>query len=279
MTDGAPGRGAVPLVSIVVGAAGGEGSAAPCVEALAGQADADVEVIVETGDRLVPELWADGIARSTGAVVALLASTSVPDEGWVARTRQAHEGGRAAIGGPIEAGPGLTLVDWAVYFCRYAPYMAPVAEDAGLEVPGDNASYDGEVLRRYHDLYRDGFWEPFVHAAMRADGHRFGFCPERVVRVLPGARSSEFARQRFVHGRAHGRARSRGVSRVRVLLGAATAPLVPLVMAGRTVRTVLGKGRNRARLAVALPLVLWFFCCWAAGELAGRLDAVRRPPA
>ena len=228
---------------------------------------------------LVPVLWAEGIEHASAEIVALLGSNVVPAGDWVARVREGHAGSEAVLGGPIDPGAGLSVVDWAVYFCRYSAYMSPLVPDADLEVPGDNASYRSDVLRQYHDVYRDGFWEPFVHAAMRADGHRLGFSPKRPVHHQPGTGIVRFCRQRFAHGRVHGESRSKSLPRVRVLVAAASAPLVPLLMTARAARNVFVKRRHRVRFVLAAPLVLWFYCWWAAGELAGRIRAVRFPRA
>ncbi|MGH9266661.1 MAG: hypothetical protein ACRD0D_00610 [Acidimicrobiales bacterium] len=52
--------------------------------------------------------------------------------------------------------------------------------------------------------------------------------------------------------------------------------MVPFLMAFRAGRHVFRKGRNRARFMAALPLVVWFYGWWAAGELAGCLQVARR---
>jgi len=286
-----PGQEARPTLSIVIGARLGERGAAACIDALAPQVDDELEVILAV-DRagvvcpawakevvrpngLVPELWAAGIDQASGRLIGLLASTTVPEDGWVASTRAAHGDDVAILGGAIEPGDGLSIVDWAVYFCRYSPYMRPLGPADGLEVPGDNASYDGDVLRQYGAMYRTGFWEPMVHQAMRADGHRQAFCEGRIVRAAAGARASTFRRQRLAHGREHGRGRAAGVSQGRTLLGLLTAPVVPLLMTARAARTVFAKRRLRARFLAASPLILWFYTWWAIGEMNGRLDAIR----
>ena len=283
-----PGDGTVPALSIVVGSRAADGGAAACLAALHGQAAPGVEVLlVEDAPEpsldagvsrrlvvpgaLVPELWAEGIRQATGRLVGLLAGGVVPDPDWVALTLELHKGGAAAFGGAVEPGAGMRLVDWAVYFCRYAPYMRPVPADADLEIPADNASYDGDILRRYAHLYEDAFFEPFVHRAMRADGCELRFDPSRAVRVARGAGAAAFCRQRFRHGREHGRLRSAGLPRAAVLASAATAPLVPLVMTLRAARQVAARRRHVARFAAVAPLVLGFYTCWAAGELLGRL--------
>lgn len=277
-------------LSVVVAMRQAEGGGPACLERLASQRRPGVEVIVvrdePNGDApswaevctrpggLVPELWAEGIRRSRGRVVALTTASVLPSDDWVARTLSLHGDGAAAVGGPVESGPGLRGVDWAVYLCRYAAYMLPL--DGVPDLPGDNASYDGVALRTYAALYGDGFWEPFVHARMRADGYTLTLRPERVVRHAPGARWAAFSRQRFRHGRTYGEMSARGEGGVRTLVRVALAPLVAPLMTLRTARHVLRKRRFRARLAAALPLLLWFYGCWAAGEAAGRLGSLRR---
>ncbi|MDQ3898203.1 MAG: glycosyltransferase [Actinomycetota bacterium] len=223
----------------------------------------------------MPELWAKGLQHATGDLVGLLASTAVPDPDWVARTLELHRHGEAAVGGAIEPGTGLRLVDWAVYFCRYTPYLLPIDEGSLVELPGDNASYRTDILARYRHLWERGFWEPAVHHAMRADGHHLRMSGERVVRHGPGTRAGAFCRQRFNHGRAHGERRWAGRGRAEVVRTVVTAPLVPPLLTMRAARAVFARRRLRARFVVASPFVLWFYCWWAAGELSGRLRAAR----
>lgn len=143
------------LLTVVVAARAADGSSAACLDALHAQLEPTVRVIVvgdeqdeldrpwvdgiEEADRPVPELWSAGIAQSRTELVALLAGTVVPAADWVALTLRAHDDGTAAIGGPIEPGAGFGYADWAVYFCRYSPYLQPI-HDPLIEVPGDNAS-------------------------------------------------------------------------------------------------------------------------------------------
>ena len=283
-------------LSIVIGARADD-DPSECLDALSSQLDDQVEVILvsdrarDDGGRpwvqetvhpggLVPQLWADGIERTSGRLIGLLAASSVPEDRWIELTRQTHAKGEASIvGGAIEPGPQFTSIDWAVFFCRYAPYMRPMSLADALEVPGDNASYDGDLLRQYGASFEDGFWEPFVHAVLRADGHTQTFCEQRGVRVTSGASARAFRRQRFAHGQAHGRSRAEGVPRWRTAIGIASTPLVPLVMTTRAARTVLAKRRHVGRFLVAAPLVVWFYGWWAAGEMLGRLHALSGRPA
>jgi hypothetical protein len=281
-----------PACSVVVGARLGEHDVGACLRSLEAQVGSDVEVIVvddgPTGScpgwvrhrsrpgGLVPELWATGLTEARGDVIVLTSAGVVPDPAWLGSARAALDAGPAAVGGAVEPGPGLGLVDWAIYFCRYAPYMLPIPDPSALEVAGDNAAYRADVLKRYRSLWEHGFWEPFVHRAMASDGHRLAVRPELVVRQSPGQRASPVARQRFRHGRAYGQLRSAGRPRPAVLAAALTAPVVPALMAARAGRHVWSKRRHVGKLALAFPLVVWFYTCWAAGELVGRLTAALR---
>lgn len=280
-----------PALSIVVGTRRGFGPESRCRRALEPQLGPEIEVIVVDDDEagesppwarrlcrpgaLVPELWAEGLAVATGRMVALLSGDVVPAANWVALAAAGPP--EAAMGGVVEPGPAMGLVDWAIYFCRYTPYMAPVS--TGVRPAADNVVYRADVVTLYRDLWRDGFWEPFVHQAMARDGHGLVMSDELRVALAGGGSARSFASQRFGHGKAHGRLRSQGSSRLGTLAGVATAPVVPLIMAYRSARLVAAKGRHRARFVSSLPLVLYFYSWWAAGEAAGRIEALggRRP--
>ncbi|HET9052511.1 MAG TPA: hypothetical protein VFO60_12475 [Candidatus Dormibacteraeota bacterium] len=284
-----------PPACTVVVAVRGPGDPRACFDALERQIGPGDEVIVvddgtldgcppwarrmSAPGALAPELWALGLADARGPVVALTTSSAAPAPGWLERVRAAGTGSAAAVGGAVEPGDGYSTIDWAVYLCRYAKYMLPFAAHATPDLAGDNVAYRTAVVGAYRHIWQDGFWEPFVHAAMAADGHALTLRPDMVVRMVPGGGAREFSSMRFRHGRHHGLMRSAGLGRGAILAGALTAPLVPPLMTARAGRQVWGRGRLRARFLQALPAILWFYSCWAAGELAGRLQAVASPGA
>ncbi len=265
--------------SVVIAARPGDHDVEATLAALEPQLDDDTEVLVvaDHAARLVPELWAEGLAAARGESVLLTSGGLAPAEDWLSTAgRVAASTAAAAVGGAIEPGPGLRWVDWALYFCRYAAYGTPVLDPTSLDPAADNALYRADVLARYRARWEDGFWEPFVHTAMRADGFSLIVDPALIVYVVRGHRPGAFARQRFRHGRIHGQRRAAGRSRTATLVGSVKAPAVPALMALRAGRHLWRKRRHRARFVATLPLVLWFFTCWAAGELVGELGfAVR----
>lgn len=287
-----PGRGGLAC-SVVVGVGAGDEPTAT-LNALERQLGPDVEVIVvdnggsaayppwvrrlSRSASLVPELWATGLAVATGRVVALTSAGLEPDPGWVARASALGDAEAAAIGGAVEPGRGLGMVDWARYFCRYAPYMVPVtgAARGGVHPAADNAAYRTDVLARYRHLWQDGFWEPFVHRAMVDDGQVLAMTDDLLVRQGGGARFGDFARQRYHHGVNHGELRSQGMSSRSIRLAALSAPAVPVVMTVRTARQVWARRRCRARFVGVLPITASFYAAWAAGEAVGRVRAAAR---
>lgn len=284
-----------PTLSVVVACNGAPAGVERCLDALVPQldgadvlvccatavddglrrryADADVGWHVHPGV-LVPVLWADGIARTGGDLVALTISPMRPRPNWLAALRAALEAADA-VGGAIEPGTGLRRADLAEYFCRYAKDMLPFDGGPSLDLPGDNAGYRRESLAAVASEWEQGFWEPDVHRALATRGATLVRSPGTVVEMGRSAGARAFVRQRLQHGRAYGRSRGARVGTVRNLLGVALSPAVPCLLVARTVREATRRGSGR-RLLRVLPLVCLFDAAWAAGEALGHVDALRR---
>jgi hypothetical protein len=230
---------------------------------------------VERPNALVPELWRDGIDASTGEIVVLTISQMIPAENWLDSIRSAHRT-FDVVGGAIEPGHRLRMVDWGEYFCRYARDMLPFSGRDTLDLPGDNAAYKRPVLERTNDLFRDGFWEPVVHRRLKNEGMALWQDPEVLVRQGRSAGWRAFAGQRLRHGRAYGRQRGEQYTRRRITLGIIASPIIPFVMTGRVLRQVIRKRRHRGRAILALPAIFSFNAAWAFAEAQGYVDLLRR---
>lgn len=282
-----------PEVSVVVGASAGQFDPAPCLAALSSQSESHtveilfvanaghpavavarrfpaVTVIESERPRLVPELWGLGVSAARGQLVAITISGCVPAPDWVARVREAHVDDVAAIGGAIEQAEPAGVVDWALYFVRYAAYMKPFAAGSVSDVPGDNGSYRVTAIGPdLLDIAQHGFWETEINRRLRARGQALRRDPRVLVWHTHSYDLGGFSRQRFRHGLLFGRERRAAMGTGNALIRAALAPLSLATMIARSVRHVIQKGRCRRQMVLALPLTAWFFACWIAGETVG----------
>ena len=233
-----------------------------------------VQVVEAPDAHLVPDLWAAGILRARGRVIAVTITPCRPAPGWLDAIGQASLDTYAGVGGVIDIDPTATIGDRAVHFVRYAPYLPPLAEGPAAEIAADNAVYRRDALEpSLPSIAATGFWEAEVHHALRAQGQQLWLDPRIRVTHAGSYSLSGFSRQRFAHGRRFGRATGKSMSGAARLLRAATAPLVPPLMLARVTVALARRGRLDGPAVAALPLSAWFLMCWAAGEAVGRFDA------
>ena len=260
----------LPGERVVVVDASGDGSAD-----LVRREFPDVLVHGRAAGTLVPQLWRDGIAATQEAIVVLTAAHCVPEEGWLAALRAGfRDEGVVAVGGPIEPGPSLGVVGWAIYFQRYSAFMLPLTGRVS-DVAGDNAAYRRSALEATAALMATGFWEPVIHREFRRRGWRLALDPGAVVRYRQSHGVLGFCAQRYRHARHFAALRAAGRPMVWRLARAVAAPLVPPLLLWRIAAHVREKGRHGRELARALPLLLLFLVCWAAGEASGYLAGLQ----
>jgi len=235
----------------------------------------DLRLIVSPPSTLIPQLWGAGIQQSSGEVVALTTAHCIPDQDWLWQVRKAHAAPAAAIGGVIENVASAGVIDWAIYFCRYSRYMPPVREGVVAEIAGDNASYKRTYLERCQAAWRDGFWEPAVHAELKKAGRSLLLAPSIVISHKKSFRLLSFMRQRFQHGRQFGAWRASCLPSRQRALYIVLSPLIPFVLLARIGQQVLQKGRHCKAFVLSLPVLLLFLAAWTLGELAGYLRGVK----
>ncbi len=284
-----------PKLSVVVGSNNARHSIQKCLRELITQRNGqNVEIIIVdnstdgTGEiviaqfpevtlvrceanKLMPELWEIGMRQAAGDIVAITTSHFVPAKNWIKEILKAHENSSPAIGGAIENDPSAGAVAWAVYFCRYSPYMLPFKEKTVDDFAGDNASYKHWALERFQESWRNGFWESFVHAEMRKEGLQLLVSPNILVYHQKSFDLAGFIKQRFWHGRQFGSERAHKLSTPKRLLYILLSPLIPFIFMVRIARRVLDKGRHTGQFIVSLPALTLFLLSWAAGELSGYL--------
>lgn len=284
---------ATPELSVVVASVNGWDVLEPTLQALDTQPERDrMEIIVvetlgdEVRDRLrerwpamvvieserqpIPRLRHRGICRARGKVVALVEDHGRVAPGWAATILRAHEGPWGAVAGAVENGKD-GLVNWAVFFCEYTPYMHPVAEGESHDLPGNNIAYKRPYLLRHAEVLRRGQWESWINDRLRADGIPMASTNAMVVHHIKPFRFGYFALQRFHFARSYAGMRRVDQSPARRLVYGLGSLALPALLTARVAATVLRKRRHVGRFALAFPLVAFFLTVGACGEMIGYL--------
>lgn len=290
-----------PEVSVVIASVESKHSIAAClqsVEASLAGIEAEVFVVDASRDKsadiaeqnlgrgrvircapgtLTPELWAIGIARTTGRIVALTTGHFVMDPTWISSLMRGLREGTAGVGGRIDLAARATPMDWAVFYLRYSEFLSePVGAVTVRGIAADNAAYDGESVRRFVRARPDGFWEVEHHGDLHAAGLALAMVPGATGRFTRSFPFHTILSHRFHHGRHAGAWRaSRGDRSAAAIVFA--APLVPLLLGLRVWGRVRALAAHRTRFLRSLPAFLVLAASWAAGEAVGALAGAPSP--
>lgn len=225
---------------------------------------------VDGMDGTIPRLRSLGVEASRGDVVALLEDDCVVDAAFGSSVLRAHGTPHVAVGGAVEPGAYRRGVDWAAYLCDYSRFMLPFPEGDATVLPGNNVSYKREIVDEVLALSgANGLQETFVHAAFSRSGRPMKADPRIVVRNEHSWAVADVSTVPFQHGRAFGGQRAHGWPLPRRLAFSAAAVGLPVLQVGRILTRVLRRRPGAWWLVRALPWVVLFTLCWAAGECVG----------
>jgi hypothetical protein len=228
-------------------------------------------VVVAESERLpIPRLRHLGVCRARGEVVAILEDHGRVAPDWASVVLQAHRGPWAAVGGAVENGKN-GLLNWAVFFCEYIPYMRPVAEGEATDLPGNNIAYKQPHLLRHAHVLQEGQWESWINDRLRADGAAIASTNAMVVHHIKSFRLGYFLVQRFHFARSYAGMRRVSQTSIQRLVYGAGSLVLPGLLFARVTRTVLQKRRHLAEFALVWPLVAFFLAAGAIGEMVGYL--------
>jgi hypothetical protein len=214
----------------------------------------------------VPLMRTRGIAASHGAIIALLEDDCVVADGWCQGIIDAHQANPDAIGGAIEPGDDYKNIDWAVYFCEYARFMAPFA-GAVSALPGNNVSYKRAVVS---DLINsDGLYDVFFHWQLQQSGKILVADPRLIVYNANHWSLAHVTSSPFHHGRAFAGMRARNFSRWKRIVYAGLAPGLVFVKVARVAREVLSRRKHIKEFLLSLPWTILFMLSWSFGEFLG----------
>jgi glycosyltransferase involved in cell wall biosynthesis len=240
------------------------------------QGDSRLKIRIAPGRCGVPQLRRDGLLAAAAPWIAITEDHCILPPHWLreASSRMAA-GDWAACGGPVANGR-RSWVGWAQYFTRYASFLPPVREAASLSLPGNSACYRRESLLAQAGLLADGFWEAEINQALSGGGSRLWMTPALAVEQRQHRSLLEFLALRFRHGRCYGArrmARLSASSRTGLFL---RSPIIPLVLFGRVLRSLIAKPHYWIPFLPAAPLVLVYQVSWAIGEALGYLTGAGR---
>lgn len=284
-----------PPLSVVIGTTQGWPDVRPCLEALRIQAAAvGAEVIVADGSAVGPpegedigrgirwlcrpgagvvELRALATQEAQGEIVAVTEDHCVVSPDWCARILDAHarHPGAAAIRGAVVNGSRDHLIDWAAFLTVQAPHLAPfVGRDTDSILPMSCVSYKRWALEQLPALHEPWPVELRDYREWLRAGHALIADAQIWVAHHQSVGFVRASGLQFHNARAFSGIRRRRMAR-RDWIRLATAVVLPFYRTVRTASICLGKRAPRGTLIAALPLILWFYCCKGAGEIAGYL--------
>jgi hypothetical protein len=237
----------------------------------------DVAQLFFPAETLVPALWSEGILRARGSRVALTTAQFVPACDWLERLQAADLRRWVGVGGAIDNDPAASARNWAIFFLRYSAFAPPLPAGETDEIAADNAVYDRAAILEHADLLREGFWEPSFHRRFRNAGKKLALDLDLVVVHHGTVSAQNFARQRYLHGRAYGIERAERAGFTRNLLLLLSSPLVPALLLGRIFIRIARRPRYRGRLLVAMPWLVRLTFAWAIGEARGYASTLFAP--
>ncbi len=222
----------------------------------------------------LPALLGEGIARSSGQIIAITDTSCVIDDHWLTSIVEAHRSECPVVGGAVEPASFGKLLDWAAYFCDYGQFMRPFREGPAAEMPGNNLSFKRWALGRCNPDGADvamNFWKSQWCSGLRQKGFELLLTPTVVLRTERTHRLLPFLRRRFHHGRCFAGMRlAQTTSRRRAFYVMGSAVL-PFLFLARLVQRITPKRRHMRKFILAFPLIAVAVTCWSAGEFYGYL--------
>lgn len=248
------------------------------MEGVAGLAPSfpDVTFLSKAGCNTPIELTTLGLQAAQGERIVLTEDSCVARPDWLARITEAPWEGRAAVGGIVEATPGISAAMWAFCYVDFFRYMRPVSDGPAPTLSVCNVAYHSSHLAAVADKWRDGFHETVINGALAGMFGPLWFLPSAEVRVRRDVTFGDAVYERYAFGRLFGATRIARETLGRRLYYAAVSPALPFLLMAR----MLGKARQEEALmrqfVMALPSIVVMVAAWSWGEWMGYLTA-RRP--
>jgi len=225
-------------------------------------------------DSSVFRLFAVGLREARGDIVATTEDHCTVRAGWCAAILRAHaeHPAAAAIGGAIENGSHLSLLDWASYFITQGPHMAPLGQRRVQATTNEaDVSYKRWAIAGFADHAGLGFMAILHNRALAEAGHELRVDDRMAVDHYQQLGFRATSSIHFHNGRTIAGFRRRDGMGREEWVRLAASMMIPLWRTGRALRVGWAKGRLRGTLLASLPWALWLEYCQGAGHLVGYL--------
>ncbi len=214
----------------------------------------------------VPRLRRIGLEAARGRVVVFTEDSCLAQPGWLEAWTQAFADNPelVAASGLVEHDdPRASLLDRAVVFFEYAPFLRPIPPQRPNRLAGNNFAVLREVAL---ELTTDEVHETALLAAISGE-----------VRTVDNARVNHVRRytlreafgDRFRFGLEFGRLRTVGASTWFRWAGLIAGPAIFAVQVVRLLATMIGKRGDFGHFVASLPITLALLASWTLGEWLG----------
>ncbi len=286
-----------PRLSVVVAASDSPQAVAGCLASLGDAGTSRFELLVAADRERIPRpepaprgvLWVEALpgegvhrlrtramARASGEVVAFTEDSCRLGPDWVDAWLAAFENPEiVAATGPVEHATGGSILDWAVFFCEYAPFLRSSRRQiTSTRLAGNNFAARRESLERV--LGSGDVHESLLAEAVQRSGFRIALVEGAVATHVRRFTLRSALRDRLRFGFEFGRLRACTEPTSRRVAAALLGPLILLLQLGRLALTLARKQRHLGLLVESFPITASLLTAWSVGEWLGWTTAPRR---
>lgn len=216
-----------------------------------------------------------GLERANAPLVAFIEDSCSVQAGWLEAWVSAFERlSLLAATGPVECDAGERGVDWAVFFCEYAPFLGPSKPIAASRLAGNNFA-----VRRDWAITQsgpDGVHEGLIQRLAAEQGETAIVAAARVQHVRRFT-LRQAIEHRFRFGLEFGRLRARGARPLTRLIVLPAGPAILGSQLARLLVTLIRKRRHGGRWLEHGPITCALLTAWSVGEWLGWVTGRAHP--
>ena len=154
--------------------------------------------------------------------------------------------------------------------------MLPDTPHTVNALSGFNVSYKREILEEAAHVYRDGFYENFVHDELLRLGHEMFLTPSAAVYHNKNYNFGMAITDAFHHARAFAARRVLNAQAAARFVFVLKSFVLPILLPSRVVAVAYRKGTHIKELLRSLPYLILLLSVWSFGEFCGYLFGAGR---